>query len=85
MAPPLNFQIMCTETWHTNDKNNKEGTDQLLLETIPMIIGGETIKYNAYKKKYIEKEEKQLENEIKMLEQSVMNNLNEASADDIKL
>ena len=70
----------------TNDKNN-EGfiiNDQLLLETILMMIRGETIKYSSYKKKNNEKEEKQLENEIQLLEQSVMNNLNEASADDIK-
>ena len=71
---------------NTNDKNN-EGfiiNDQLLLETILMMIRGETIKYSSYKKKNNEKEEKQLENEIQLLEQSVMNNLNEASADDIK-
>ena len=71
---------------NTNEKNN-EGfiiNDQLLLETILMMIRGETIKYISYKKKNNEKEEKQLENEIQLLEQSVMNNLNEASADDIK-
>ena len=71
---------------NTNDKNN-EGfmiNDQLLLETILMMIRGETIKYSSYKKKNNEKEEKHLENEIQLLEQSVMNNLNEASADDIK-
>ena len=49
-----------------------------------MMIRGETIKYSSYKKKNNEQEEKQLENEIQLLEQSVMNNLNEASADDIK-
>ena len=71
---------------NTNHKNN-EGfiiNDQLLLETMLMMIRGETIKYSSYKKKNNEKEEKQLENEIQLLEQSVMNNLNEASADDIK-
>ena len=71
---------------NTNDKNNERFiiNDQLLLETILMMIRGETIKYSSYKKKNNEKEEKQLENEIQLLEQSVMNNLNEASADDIK-
>ena len=49
-----------------------------------MMIRGETIKYSSYKKKNNEKEEKQLENEIQLLKQTVMNNLNEASADDIK-
>ena len=61
---------------NTNNKNN-EGfiiNDQLLLETILMMIRGETIKYSSYKKKNNEKEEKQLENEIQLLEQSVMNN-----------
>ena len=59
-------------------------TDQLLLETILMMIRQETIKYSSYKKKNNEKNEKQLENDIKILEQNVMNNLSEASADDIK-
>ena len=49
-----------------------------------MMIREETIIYSSYKKKNNEKEEKQLENGTKMLEQSVMDNLNEASADDIK-
>ena len=59
-------------------------TDQLLLETILMMIRQETIKYSSYKKKNNEKNEKQLENDIKILEQNVMNNLSEVSADDIK-
>ena len=47
-------------------------TDQLLLETILMIIRRETIKYSSYKKKNNEKNEKQLENDIKLLEHNVM-------------
>lgn len=50
--------IASTGYTYTKDRKNKEEftiTDQLLLETILMMIRGETIKYSSYKKKNNEK------------------------------
>ena len=55
-----------------NDRDqNKEFiiNDQILLETILMMIRGETIKYSSFKKKKQAEEEKQLEKEIEILKQ----------------
>ena len=59
--------------------------DQLLLETILVMIRGETIKYSSYKKKQITEQEVTLEREIKQLEEQVQNNLNDISMDEILL
>ena len=73
--------------------NNKERekekrftiNDQLLLETILVMIRGETIKYSSYKKKQITEQEVTLEREIKQLEEQVQNNLKDISMDEILL
>ena len=56
-----------------NDYDNKEFiiNDQLLLETILMMIRGETIKYSAYRKRKQIEEEKQLGKDIIILKQKI--------------
>ena len=71
-----------------NDRDqNKEFiiNDQLLLETILMMIRGETIKYSSFKKKKQIEEEKQLEKEIENIEAKITNNLNEITEEDINI
>ena len=73
---------------NNNDRDqNKEFiiNDQLLLETILMMIRGETIKYSSFKKKKQIEEEKQLEKEIENIEAKITNNLNEITEEDINI
>lgn len=72
-----------------NDKDNDPNkkfiiNDQLLLETILMMIRGETIKYSSYKKKKQIEEEQQLEKEIENIEAKISNKLNQISEEDKK-
>ena len=79
------------ENSNNNDYNNNDSdqnkefiiNDQLLLETILMMIRGETIKYSSFKKKKQSEEEKQLEKEIENIEAKITNSLNEITEDDI--
>ena len=69
-----------------NDKKRKFAiNDQLLLETILLVIRGETIKYSSYKKKVSEEKEVKLEKDIKHLEEKVQTNINEISNEEILL
>ncbi|MEW8548783.1 MAG: reverse transcriptase domain-containing protein, partial [Candidatus Thiodiazotropha sp.] len=68
---------------NSNDNNNNNDinedtfsiNDQLLLETILLLVRGETIKYSSRKKKQNMEKEIQLESEIKELEQNINDNL----------
>ena len=70
------------QTYTTN--KNKENTDaeqikfnindQLFLETLLLMIRGNTIKYSSYKKKQQLEEERKLEQQIKILENEVNRN-----------
>jgi exonuclease III/hemoglobin-like flavoprotein len=62
-----------------------EVNDQLLLETILLIIRGETIQYSTIKKRKIHKEELQLENDIKKLEIKINNSPDRVSKNDMNL
>ena len=73
---------------NNNDNNNNENNeytinDQLLLETILMMIRGETIKYSTYKKRKQSEDEKQLEKDIEKLEFKITNYLNDITEEDI--
>ena len=74
---------------NNNDNNNNNNgftiNDQLLLETILLMIRGETIKYSSFKKKQKNEQEINLDREIKELEERVQNNLNSISMEDITL
>ena len=75
---------------NNNNNNNNELenfiiNDQLLLETILLMIRGETIKYSSYKKKCNNEQEVNLEKEIKQLEEQVQNNLNNTTMEEILL
>ena len=78
---------------NNNDINNNENNhnkefiinDQLLLETILMMIRGETIKYSSYKKKKQTEEEKHLEKEIENIETKITDRLNEITEIDINI
>lgn len=74
----------CKFTYITNENNLQNDipnqdikfniNDQLFLETLLMLIRGNTIKYSSIKKKIKLKEETRLENEIKELEDEIENN-----------
>ena len=73
-----------------NNKNDYENdeliiNDQLLLETILMMIRGKTIKYGTYRKRKETDEEKQLEKDIINIEANITNRLNEISEDEINI
>lgn len=58
--------------------------DQLFLETLLMMIRGETIKYSSIKKKNSIKEEKKLEEEIKELEDEINVNILQINEDTLQ-
>ena len=91
-------EVLSLHLKETNDNNNNNNNnnnsdqnkeyiinDQLLLETILMMIRGETIKYSSFKKKKQTAEEKQLEKEIENIEAKLTNSLNEITEDDINI
>ena len=84
-------EVLSLHLKETNDNNNSDQNkeyiinDQLLLETILMMIRGETIKYSSFKKKKQTAEEKQLEKEIENIEAKITNSLNEITEDDINI
>ena len=83
-----NNENKCNTNNNNNDRaQNKEFiiNDQLPLETILMMIRGETIKYSSFKKKKQTEEEKQLEIEIENIEAKITNNLNEITEEDINI
>lgn len=51
-----------------------EINDQLFLETLLLIIRGNTIKFSSIKKRKSQEEEKKLENEIKLIEEEINSN-----------
>ena len=57
----------------------------MLLETILLVIRGETIKDSSYKKKVSEEKKVKLEKDIKHLEENVQTNINEISNEEILL
>ena len=63
------------ETANNNENILCKINDQLFLETLLMIIRGNTIKYSSEKKKRLQKEESDLEKEIQSLEQDINDNL----------
>ena len=69
------------------DYENKEFTinDQLLLETILMMIRKETIKYSVYRKRKQTEEEKQLDKDIINIEAKITNRLHEITEDEINI
>ena len=75
------------QTYLANDNGNNENTqqeefninDQLFLETLLLMIRGNTIKYSSFKKKQQQQEEIRLEREIKILEDEVNLNFNNMS------
>ena len=72
-----------------NDKNDYENkefiiNDQLLLETILMMIRGETIKYSAYRKRNRLKK-KHMEKDIINIEAKFTNMFNEITEDEINI
>ena len=79
---------------YLDDKNrNNEDTqqskfninDQLFLETLLLMIRGNTIKYSSFKKKQQQQEEIRLEQEIKILEDEVNFNFNNMSEEKLNL
>ena len=74
-----------------NDNGNIENTqleefninDQLFLETLLLMIRGNTIKYSSFKKKQQQQEEIRPEREIKILEYEVNLNFNNISEEKI--
>lgn len=70
----------------TNENIKFDINDQLFLETLLMIIRGNTIKYSAFRKKQTYETEKKLENDIKVLEDKVnkdFSNINEQILDEL--
>lgn len=58
----------------TDDKIQFNINDQLFLETLLMVIRGNTIKYSSVKKRKKLEEENKLEEEIRVLEEEINNN-----------
>ena len=75
------------QTYLANDNGSNENTqqeefninDQHFLETLLLMIRGNTIKYSSFKKKQQQQEEIRLEQEIKILEDEVNLNFNNMS------
>lgn len=63
----------------SNDDLNFNINDQLFLETLLMMIRGNTIKYSAFKKKLKNEQENKIEKEIKELEVKISNNLRDSN------
>lgn len=59
---------------NSDEKMQFDINDQLFLETLMMIIRGNTIKFSSIRKRKNEEKEKRLENEIKILEDQVNKN-----------
>lgn len=83
------------QTYTLNDKDNNQETsgsefninDQLFLETLLLMIRGNTIKYSSFKKKQKQQEEEKLEQDIKRLEEEVncnFLNMSEESLNDLE-
>lgn len=76
-------------TNNTTNNNRNENSiefdinDQLLLETMLLIIRGETIKYSSRKKKEKTELEKQLEKDIFQMEKNITENLNDFNIEDL--
>ena len=75
-----------------NNKNNEDTqqselniNDQLFLETLLLMIRGNTIKYSSFKKKQQQQEEIRLEKEIKILEDEVNRNFNNMSEEKLNI
>ena len=70
-----------------NNNNNVEFTinDQLFLETLLMVIRGETIKYSSRKKKGSIREELKLEEEITKTEENININLLDTDANELNI
>ena len=70
-----------------NNNNNVEFTinDQLFLETLLMVIRGETIKYSSRKKKRKYPEELKLEEEITKIEENININLLDTDANELNI
>ena len=68
-----------TEEANTQNISNEQIeftiNDQLFLETLLLMIRGNSIKYSSLRKKKKQAEENKLENEIKELENEITNNL----------
>ena len=69
------------QTYATNNNDNLDNqqseysiNSQLFLETLLLMIRGNTIKYSSFKKKQQQQQEKQLEQEIKIIEDEVNTN-----------
>ena len=58
----------------TDDEIQFNINDQLFLETLLMVIRGNTIKYSSVKKRKKLEEENKLEGEIRVLEEEINNN-----------
>lgn len=67
----------------TNNNINFTINDQLFLETLLLIIRGETIQFSSRKKKEKIKEEKQLEEDIKVMENNLNLNLKNLNIEEI--
>ena len=59
--------------------------DQLLLETILMMIRGETIKYSSYRKKSRMKKKNSRKKDIENIEAKITSRLNEITEDDLNI
>ena len=72
------------QTYLADNNRNNEDTqqsefninDQLFLETLLLMIRGNTIKYSSFKRKKQQQEEIRLEQEIRILEDEVNLNFN---------
>ena len=69
------------QTYATNNNDNLDNqqseysiNSQLFLETLLLMIRGNTIKYSSFKKKQQQQQEKQLEQEMKIIEDEVNTN-----------
>ena len=75
-----------------NNRNNEDTqqsefniNDQLFLETLLLMIRGNTIKYSYFKKKQQQQEEIRLEQEIKILEDEVILNFDNMSEEKLNI
>ena len=84
------------QTYTVNDKDTNQETsgvqfsinDQLFLETLLLMIRGNTIEYSPFKKNQKQQEEEKNEQEIKLLEDEVncnFLNMSEESLNDLEI